>query len=78
LLLGYLSTDMSDADDAGNSRLPEPLRTVTPPSGTHPDAEMDAIGWLMFIGLLVVLTPLIPILAVIWLIAKLQESLRQS
>lgn len=68
---------MSESDDTNGSALPEPLRTVTPPSGTHPDAGMDAIGWAMFVGLLVVLTPLIPIIAVIWLLAKLQESLGQ-
>jgi len=66
---------MNDADDGDDSRLPEPLRTVTPPSRTHPDAEMDVIGWLIFIGLLVILTPLIPILAVVWLIARASKAL---
>jgi len=69
---------MSNSDESNGSALPEPLRTVTPPSGTHPDAEMDAIGWAMLVGLVVILTPLIPIIAVIWLIAKLQNALGQS
>jgi len=69
---------MSNSDESNGSALPEPLRTVTPPSGTHPDAEMDAIGWAVFVGLLIVLTPLIPIIAVIWLIAKAQDALGQS
>jgi len=34
-----------------------PLPTVTPPSGTHPHAQMDAIGWLVFLGLLFLLLP---------------------
>ena len=68
---------MSDSDESNGSALPEPLRTVTPPSRTHPDESMDVIGWAMFIGLLVVLTPLIPIIAVIWLIAKAQDALSQ-
>ena len=69
---------MSDSDESNGSALPEPLRTVTPPSGTHPNEGMDAIGWAMFIGLVVILTPLIPIIAIIWLIAKFQDALRQS
>ena len=69
---------MSELNDSNGSALPEPLRTVTPPSTTHPNESMDVIGWVIFLGLVVVLTPLIPIVAVIWLIAKLQESLRPS
>ena len=69
---------MSDSDESNGSALPEPLRTVTPPSRTHPNESMDVIGWAMFVGLVVVLTPLIPIIAVIWLIAKLQNALSQS
>ena len=73
-----VSLNMSETDDSTGSALPEPLRTVTPPSRTHPDESMDAIGWAMFLGLVVVLTPLIPIIAVIWLIAKVQDALRQA
>ena len=69
---------MSDSDESNGSALPEPLRTVTPPSRTHPDEGMDVIGWAMFIGLLVVLTPLIPIIAVVWLLSKAQDALSQS
>jgi len=69
---------MSESDDAGDSMLPDSMRTVTPPSGTHPDAEMDTIGWAMLFGLLVILTPLIPILAAVWLISKIRESLQPS
>jgi hypothetical protein len=67
---------MSDSD--ADSRLPKPLRTVTPPSGTHPNESMDVIGWLMFLGLLVLLTPLIPFLAVIWLLSKASDALGPS
>ena len=67
---------MSESD-GDESRLPDPLRTVTAPSGTHPDPEMGVFGWLIFLGLLVILTPILPILAVIWLIAKIQRSLGQ-
>ena len=66
---------MSDADDAGDSRLPDTLRTVTPPSGTHPNAQMDAIGWLIFLGLLVLLLPVLPLLLIVWLIARASDAL---
>ncbi len=69
---------MSDADDGDESRLPEPLRTVTPPSGTHPDAQMDAIGWLIFLGLLILLLPVLPILIIVWLIDNVRGSLGQN
>ena len=64
---------MSDADD--DSRLPGALRTVTPPSGTHPDAQMDAIGWLIFLGLLILLLPVLPLLLVVWLISRASDAL---
>ncbi|WP_310921603.1 DUF7535 family protein [Haloarcula saliterrae] len=66
---------MSDADDGDDSRLPGPLRTVTPPSGTHPDAQMDVIGWLIFLGLLILLLPVLPLLLVIWLIDRARGAL---
>jgi hypothetical protein len=66
---------MSESDDSGDSRLPDSLRTVTPPSGTHPDAEMGVFGWLIFLGLLVLLLPVLPILAVIWLLDRARGSL---
>ena len=69
---------MSELNEPNDSALPEPLRTVTPPSTTHPNESMDVIGWAIFLGLVVVLTPLIPIVAVIWLLAKAQDALRPS
>jgi len=69
---------MSESDDADDSRLPEPLRTVTPPSGTHPDAAMNAIGWLILAGLLVLLLPVLPVLALIWLFSKVTEALQSG
>jgi hypothetical protein len=69
---------MSDTDRSSDSILPEPLRTVTPPSGTHPDESMNIIGWLMLAGLLVVLTPIIPLIGVVWLLSKATDALRPS
>jgi len=47
------------------------LRTVTPPSDEHDDSQMNAIGWLVFAGLAIVLLPVLPIVALIWLYGKL-------
>jgi len=68
---------MSEEED-GSSRLPTALRTVTPPSGTHPHAQMDAIGWLIFFGLLFLLLPVLPLLFVVWLISRANDALSSS
>lgn len=47
------------------------LRTVTPLSGTHGDAQMNFIGWLMFALMVVVLLPLVPVYVVVWIVARL-------
>jgi len=47
------------------------IRSVTPLTGTGPNQQMDLIGWLMFITLLVVLLPLTPVFVAIWLVSKL-------
>lgn len=57
------------------SALPERLRTVTPEYFGRSDREMDAIGWLVFLGILVLLIPLLPYLALIWLIGKLTDRI---
>lgn len=40
------------------------LRTVTPGSKGHRDTSMDTIGWVILLGVVVVLLPLIPIVLV--------------
>mgnify|MGYP006287578265 FL=1 len=69
---------MSETDDASDSLLPEPLRTVTPPSRTHPDASMDVIGWLIFLGMVVLILPVLPFIVVVWLLAKAGDALTPS
>jgi hypothetical protein len=41
------------------------LRTVTPPYRSRPDTEMNTIGWLLFLGLLSVLVPLLPFILIV-------------
>ena len=47
------------------------LRTVTPPYYGHSDREMNTIGAGIFLGLLVLLVPLLPFLIIIWVLSKL-------
>jgi hypothetical protein len=63
---------MAESDESSDSILPEPLRTVTPPSRTHPNQDMDIIGWGIF---LVLLVPLLPFIIIVWVISKIVEAL---
>jgi len=56
-------------DDPG--AVTKALRTVTPGAKGHQDISMDTIGWVIFLGLLVVLVPLLPFLVVGWVLIKL-------
>jgi hypothetical protein len=47
------------------------VRSVTPLAGENEDPQMNAIGWLLFAGMLIVILPLLPVLAVVWVIGKL-------
>ena len=48
-------------------------RTVTPPYRGRSDPEMNVIGWTYFLGLLVLLVPLLPFLVILWAIGKLLD-----
>lgn len=47
--------------------------TVTPEYFGRPDLEMDVIGWVIFLGLIVLLIPLSPFLILIWVIGRLMN-----
>jgi hypothetical protein len=59
-------------DDRGTAR--KALDTVTPPSMPKPNAEMSTIGWAMFLGLVLVLMPLLPFLLIVWVLSKLIDT----
>lgn len=62
---------MSEAE----SDAPAPLRrTVSKTVGSHPDAEMTAIGLAVGLGLLVILIPLATFLLAVWLLSKLLSA----
>ncbi|XVH30354.1 DUF7535 family protein [Haloferacaceae archaeon DSL9] len=52
-------------------------RTVSPRYHSHPDSEMNLLGWLYFAGLLVLLLPLLPAIAVIWVADKVVTAIRR-
>lgn len=70
-----MSERVSDDGDADESAIPEPakkvVRSVTPPYRGRPDAEMTTIGIAYFLGLVVLLIPLLPLIVVVWLISKI-------
>ncbi|MFC7018248.1 MULTISPECIES: DUF7535 family protein [Haloarcula] len=69
---------MAENEPSNDSILPEPIRSVTPLTGTRPNQSMDVIGWGIFLGLVLLLVPLLPFIIVVWLISKLVEALTPS
>jgi hypothetical protein len=59
---------MSEEDEASLAK--RVYRSVGPQYRGRPDAEMDSIGWTMFLILVVILVPLLPFLVIVWLITK--------
>ena len=56
--------------------LPEKAyRTVTPGSSTKPNIEMDSIGWTMFLLLAVLMVPLLPFIAIVYVLSKVFDYL---
>lgn len=55
----------NDADDESL------IRSVTPLTGGSANQQMDVIGWLVFLGMAIVLLPLLPVFVAVWLISKL-------
>lgn len=70
---------MSRTDAERDSSVPKKiLRTATPPYSGRRDAEMDVIGWGLFLGLLVLLVPLLPVMIAIWAILELLDRIAGS
>jgi hypothetical protein len=53
-------------------------RTVTPSYLGRHDAEMDVIGWSYFLGLLILLVPLLPFILILWVGNKLLKLLTRQ
>jgi hypothetical protein len=59
---------MSEEEDASLAK--RVYRSVGPQFRDRPDAEMDSIGWTMFLLLVVLLVPLLPFLVIVWVVTK--------
>ncbi|AOW80678.1 hypothetical protein HTSR_1503 [Halodesulfurarchaeum formicicum] len=46
------------------------MDTVTPPTPTHTAPEMSVLGWIIAAGIALVLLPVWPLLAIMWIIGK--------
>jgi len=64
---------MSDSESDDPAIPKKVLRTVTPPFRGHRDVETDVIGWTYFLGLLILLVPLLPYLVIIWVLTKVLD-----
>ena len=53
-------------------------RTVTPGYRSHDDTGMDLLGWVLFLGVLTLLFPLIPLFLLLVLGTKAVEAIRST
>ncbi|MFB6165842.1 MAG: hypothetical protein ABEJ31_11845 [Haloarculaceae archaeon] len=67
---------MSEADETEVSGPDSP--TVTPAYFGRPDAEMDVIGIAIGVILLVVVAPLLPFVAIIWVLSKIAGAVNPT
>ena len=66
---------MSDAESAADESTLEPVyRTLGKPFRARADAEMDAIGWTIFLGMVILFVPLLPFILLIWVITKVLDA----
>jgi len=68
---------MSDAE-ADESTLEPVYRTLGKPFRARADAEMDAIGWAMFLGMVILFVPLLPFIVLIWVVVKVLDAVTPS
>lgn len=64
---------MSTDQNPNSGELKAAYRTVKPPFRGRPDSEMNVIGWAYFLGLLILLVPLLPFVLVLWAVGKLLD-----
>ena len=54
------------------------LATVTPPTPLHNPPEMNAVGWMMALGIAFVLLPLWPFIILLWLVGKFGRTSKEE
>jgi hypothetical protein len=67
---------MSEQSDTG--ALESAYRTVTPSYGSHEDKGMDLIGWVVFLGVMTLLFPLVPVFLALVIGVKLIRAVRST
>jgi hypothetical protein len=65
-----MSSDAPAKADDDTGVLTKAYRSVSPRYESRGNAEMDSVGWAVFLGILVLLVPLLPFLAVVWVLEK--------
>lgn len=63
----------SDSAPEDDSTLVDAIRTVTPPTPSQSNMQMNTFGWGLFLGLIILLIPLLPFVVIIWAISKVLE-----
>ncbi|MFB6266544.1 MAG: hypothetical protein ABEI31_02695 [Halodesulfurarchaeum sp.] len=66
--------DPDEPDPSEESADEGPLATVTPATPLHSPWEMSAFGWMMAVGIALVLLPLWPFIAIVWILGKVGRS----
>jgi len=61
---------MSQSQGSDSGAIEKAMGTVTPSYFGRPDMEMDSIGWVIFLALLVLLAPLLPFFLIGWMVMK--------
>jgi len=68
------AAETESTEESSTPVVKKAIRTVTPGYGSHEDAGMNAVGWTLFLGLVLLLLPFLPLLIVVWAISKLLEK----
>jgi hypothetical protein len=68
------ATDPDAAAD-GSDPVTHVYRSVSPQYGPHGNGSMDAIGVLLFGGLLLLMLPLLPVIVTMWFVSKAAKAL---
>jgi hypothetical protein len=66
----------SEAERADPPVTEKALRTVSPRRTDRENSQMNAIGWILLLGLVVIALPLLPFVAAVWLFSKVRPSSR--
>lgn len=71
-------TSEEDTEETPEDDEPGPVRrvadTVTPSFVSRPDTEMNIVGWSLFVGMVILLVPFLPLILAVWAISKVIDA----